>query len=61
MQLFEPLMPDSVYFRYKSAERRKRDVSARERILREQRDNSVSGKLRTLNETRKREFNAMHL
>ena len=55
MQLFEPLMPDSVYFRYKSAERRKRDVSARERILREQRDNSVSGKLRTLNETRKRE------
>lgn len=55
MQLFEPLVPDSVYFRYKSSERRKRDVSARERILKEQRENSVNGKLRTLNETKKSE------
>ncbi|XP_067942537.1 uncharacterized protein [Watersipora subatra] len=54
MQLFEPCVPDSVYFRYKSIERRKHALSARERILKEQRDNSVSGKLRNLHEMRKK-------
>jgi len=56
MSLVEPCVPDSVYFKYKSIERRKKELSARERVLKEQRETSLNGKLRSLNETRKREF-----
>lgn len=53
MQLIQPAVSDSVYFKYKSLERKKRNLSTHEQILREQRAKSLSGKIRVLNDAKK--------
>lgn len=53
-QLLEPAVPDAMYFQYKSQESRERKLTAREKILKEQRENSLNNKIRELNATRKR-------